>query len=229
MVQDEENKAGNPTYLAAARPDNYRIPPKRLLPKQSPLPPRQRAEATFDVNNFFPGAVNSSAAPATTRPSSWEEPWTQMSWGEDEEELQSPQHDWKGGGKNKMTVDNGAQGEPEESQDDLLALLGITPTIKSKTPQKKVEAPEPPSRAISSAGSAGSRMEAAKPDNSKGNSRAPLCAICNEMSAKYICLPCRHWGPCTSCVPFAKDKEALYPECLRCEEPFVCLVRVYQH
>ena len=241
LEQEEEDRASNPSYLAAAQQSSFRIPPRKLAEPTSAAPPRGFTEPSFDI--FFQPAPSPPAQATAPKPSERADD-PSLLWGMEAQDQDSGRFgdSWNGpssadpaAGADPQDSPNGAA---EDSQDDLLTLLGIgAPSTKSTSPQKLKYKPGNVSRAPSDlpdqsvfhrTGSNASSTETAssQPENM---SKAMLCAICNDRPAKYICLPCRHWGPCTHCVPQARDKEALYPECLRCREPFSCLVRVYKH
>lgn len=127
------------------------------------------------------------------------------------------------------------------STDDLLELLGIT-TLASKEKAHIPQRPQTQSSELKTRTDASqenrqdpSTIEVMASENQSREEDSmaeaqPLdnCPLCKHQSSNYICLPCRHWGPCMSCVPNAKDKDHLYPVCMRCSETFKCLVRVYK-
>ena len=147
------------------------------------------------------------------------------------------QHDEPSGTKTSAAFHD-TTSDTEDSPEDILALLGIAPAAPSPKPSKRrTDIPVTESPKQSPQGSPPKHRRTSSNEPSKdiddvfendNKSRTKRCALCEQRAASYICLPCRHWGPCTSCVPTTKDKDALYPTCLRCETGYSCLVRVYK-
>ena len=68
-------------------------------------------------------------------------------------------------------------------------------------------------------------MEAARP-GANVHRKLPLCCVCTKHNASYIVMPCRHWGPCMSCVPSAIDLDR-FQTCMQCHVRTERLMRVY--
>ena len=128
-----------------------------------------------------------------------------------------------------------SEAEEVDSAVYFLALLGIespkadaaasnTRQLSSNLPITQ-PAPTIPTTSMSGKGSAFSREK----DTKSCLKDSSQCTLCGVLPGAFICLPCRHWGPCLSCVPRTTDKDDLYPQCLKCETRNTNLVRVYKH
>ena len=249
-MQEEERRAANPSYLAAAQQINFRMPPKRLVPAASARPADSPA---FDL--FFPTAATALPLPPIT-PKPPADNWSQAP----SRHISS----WHGGTGNRKDISDSAMSwedalfqqdmptgkattitapetfyesatQTEDTEEDILTLLGIAPAASQKSrlgtesniTENQEEAPSQSPMHIRPS-SIPSSKESEHVSENDSRSRTKPCALCEQRGASYICLPCRHWGPCTSCVPNSKDKDALYPRCLRCEADYNCLVRVYK-
>jgi len=126
-------------------------------------------------------------------------------------------------------------GGSDGDDDDILAMLGIGDSKAPKPANSNATlsmhgASETGGRqrgeVLSRTGSSSSMGSnpAVEPDVKRN-----ICGICKVNKSNYLCQPCRHWGPCTGCVPSAAHRGSLYPRCLRenCRKGCDSLVRVY--
>lgn len=56
--------------------------------------------------------------------------------------------------------------------------------------------------------------------------RPNVCPLCQDRNSRYLVRPCRHLGPCSTCVPSEEDTH-LYSKCLACEHPTESLFRIF--
>lgn len=126
------------------------------------------------------------------------------------------------------STEDTTENEDTSSQDEFLAMLGIGgPAWTSSASSVKHKEIIQEEALTSQNGSASNTVSDI--NDMKGKPSNQHCAICGLHKAAFICLPCRHWGPCLKCVPEAEDKTRLYPKCLKCEDKYTNLVRVYKH
>lgn len=140
------------------------------------------------------------------------------------------------------------QSEPQRPQAAAAALPSITDLLMSniqRAPSRPsglpaARPPQPNSAHRSGSGAEQqadtmSRTSSGTSLNSEAASmgstrRLKVCPLCQEREGEYMVLPCRHLGPCCTCMPPNEDKtqqKRRYPKCMACQSPADMLLRIF--